>query len=141
MIDVRNGDIKINDIYLYQGMTLEEFMLKYSSSIIKVIKNPIFEQYRLANQDYNDYSLAISAKFTDSKIKWVSLAPLLGNETNFWDDWSEERELKRLKIYERFIEGEIGGFLKNGCLFFDWGNVYAAYDSKSATVNAGVNYK
>ena len=66
--------------------------------------------------------------------------PLLGDERNFWDNWSEERELKRLKIYEKFIEREVNKQLEQGIIKNDWGNVYAFYDSKSARVLAGLNY-
>lgn len=142
MIDIKNGNIFINTIKIYRGMTMEEFISKHSDIIDKIVdKREKYKAYRLYKQSYNNYTLGIVAEFKNSIIKNVNISPLLGDERNFWDNWSEERELRRLMIYENFIEKEIGKRLENGILKHEWGNIYAFYDSKSAMVLAGVNYK
>ena len=141
MIDIINGNVTINDISLYSGMKKEDFISKYSKKIDKIIDNGVFQIFRLFKQNYNNYLLSIGVEFENFIIKQISISPLVGDEENFWDNWSEERELKRLKLYEKFMEKEISKSLQKGRLFFDWGNIYVAYDSKSATVLSGINYK
>lgn len=137
MININNGSLRINDIFIYQGMKMEDIV---STNIDKIIEDGRFIYYWIKIQRYRGIEVSITLKFFNDIIMEIDLMPLLGDEEVFWDNWTEEREIRRLNIYKNFIEKETGKQLENGIQKYEWGNVYAFYDSKSARVFAGLNY-
>ncbi len=53
-----------------------------------------------------------------------------------WDSWSESQELINLEKYKIWLNNELDNKKD-----FDWGEVWATYDSKSGGSSIGIRYK
>lgn len=57
-------------------------------------------------------------------------------KNNSWDNWSEEKEIKKKEVYENWLNDSIGSNRQ-----FWWGNIATYYDSKGGNSGILMKYK
>ncbi len=74
----------------------------------------------------------------DNKLRQISfvVSEMKFNHELDWDSWSESQELLNLEKYKVWLANEVGNQED-----FDWGKVWATYDSKSGSSSVGMRYK
>ncbi len=76
--------------------------------------------------------------FFDNKLKeiYFVVSEMKFNLESDWDSWSELQELLNLEKYKVWLANEVGNQED-----FDWGKIWADYDSKGGSSSISMRYK
>lgn len=122
-------------IALSPDLSRSAFLFSADGGRAKVlVKNEPWCSYRL---DEKEESLSVSIFFEGEKLESIHLAIVTSEFGLGWEDWSEEKELKRKLANERWLVSKnlIAG---KG---YSWGTVSSDYDQKSGSSAIVVRYK
>ena len=91
----------------------------------------------LGQQPMGDETFFVALYFYGKKLESIDLAiaaPELGAS---WDDWSEEKEMKRKEKHDVWL------IAQTGCAshVYDWGEIDSAYDPRSGGSSITIRYR
>jgi hypothetical protein len=88
-----------------------------------VVDNPPYVTYRISPES----GIGATLCFKDQRLEYLAWG--LSMPTEAEQDWSEESELKRMKIHDEWLRSELG----QPPYRFSWGRVVSEYDAKSVS--------
>lgn len=140
MIDKKTGNIVISDaVHIKQNDFQHDILsLAIGQTNMHWDHGNDWTWLQENNVFVNDKYFVFQFGFFQNKLKEIYFNV---SETKFeldegWDRWSEEKELANLKIYQAWLTNELGTQKD-----FDWGTVWASYDTKVASSSIGLRYK
>lgn len=88
-----------------------------------VVENAPYVTYRIAPES----GIGATLSFKDQRLEYLAWAFQLPAEAE--QDWSEESEMKRMKVHDEWLRRELG----EPPYRFDWGEVVSEYDAKGVS--------
>ena len=138
MIDKKSGELVIESIPLRIGPPLSrtEFLSHpagKSASI--VVKNEPFCSYNLGTHEISGLNFTVTVYFYNELLESISISSV-DNESASWSDWSEQKELERKEIHDRWLKNLLG----KASSHHKWGEVWSGYDSKAGFSSIEIRY-
>ncbi|MCA5005242.1 hypothetical protein [Sphingobacterium bovistauri] len=136
IINKINGDFQISETKtITRNSQFENFIDGITPKQIHDIQNG-YKWIYLHEIKEEQLVFNVSLCFYENKIQTI-LFNFYGiyEKKPSWENFSREKEQKRLKIYEKWLTKNIGEQRE-----FDWGMVNAYYDYKNETVGMGLRY-
>ena len=138
MIDIDSGKIRIQEKLFYYEMSFEEALNLSGDFEHEILdyKNG-YKWINLKKIEFNDsffhFSLCFKSGHLDHiKVGFSSLDEL--NKT--WADWTEENELSKKEMYEKWLTDNMSRKRK-----FKWGKIETYYDPRGGTTGMMIKYK
>jgi len=107
---------------------------------------PVAAQSQVVNEPYHSYSLGaqqISGQsffvvlyFYGQQLESIDMAHGAGEFGTSWDDWSEERELRRKQWHDDWLREQTG----QASHVYEWGKVHSSYDPRSGGSSIIIRY-
>lgn len=153
LINSENGVIELETFAttLYKGMSLDQlkqtdfYKEKYHS--IWDVKTGYFWYY-FKSIEITGYQVSFSVCFFGNHLDLIHMNTWESNDAKDWKDWTEEKEMKVFHRNNTFLTQilERSPTQKKkipypSCTFnFPWGNVWSAYNPRSASSLMGINW-
>ena len=139
MIDKRSGELVIESIPLRIGPHLSrtEFLsLPIGKSASIVVKNEPFCSYNIGRHEISGVVFIVTVYFYNELLESVNLSSVDKESSASWSDWSEQKELKKKEIHDRWLKNILG----NASFNYKWGEVWSGYDSKAGFSSIEIRY-
>jgi len=139
IIDFENGQINVKNSFFKHNMTFMDSLqqAKKFDYEVRDFKNG-YKCIYFKTKEIKGYFFHIGLCFKDDFLDFVDFRFLtleeLKNDT--WDNWSEEKELKKKERYENWLDDSIGSNRQ-----FIWGKTVTYYDSKGGSSGILIKYK
>lgn len=139
MINKKTGAITISDVITVKhNDILENILLILGKETETIDHNNGWLWLKLTNVVIESRYLVFNLGFYHNRLKELSFVV---NNSKFefsedWAAWSEQGELDNLERYKNWLIQELGTQRD-----FEWGNVWAHYDSKGGSSSIGIRYK
>lgn len=92
--------------------------------------------YDLPKAEITGHQIAISLCFCRGTLESISVADTDDSYGADWDDWSEEKEKARAEATKRWFSA-----LGYSVGSYSWGEIWAEFDTKSASGGGGVRFR
>ena len=105
MIDKKSGELMIKSIPLRLGPRLprSEFLsFPIGKSAKIVVKNEPFCSYNIGKHEISGFIFAVTIYFYYETLESISISSV-DNESTLRSDWSEEKELEKKEIHDRWL--------------------------------------
>ena len=138
MIEKKSGELVIEAIPLRIGphMSRSEFLsLPVGKSASIVVRNEPFCSYNIGRHEISGLVFAVTIYFYNELLESVSISSV-DNESTSWSDWSEEKELKKKEMHDRWLKKLVG----KASSHYKWGEVWSGYDSKAGFSSIEIRY-
>ena len=138
MIDRKSGELVIESIPLRVGPHLSrtEFLsLPVGKSASVVVKNEPFCSYNIGRHEISGLVVSVTVYFYDELLESVNISSV-DNESASWSDWSEQKELEKKEVHDRWLKNLLG----KASSHYNWGEVWSGYDSKSGFSSIEIRY-
>jgi|SRR5688572_601477 len=138
MIDKKSGELMIESIPLGIGPHLSrtEFLsLPVGKSASIVVKNEPFCSYNIGRHEISGLVFSITVYFYDELLESVNMSSV-DNESASWSDWSEQKELEKKEVHDRWLKNLLGKASSQ----HKWGEVWSGYDSKAGFSSIEIRY-
>jgi hypothetical protein len=135
IINADHGQIIISDNMVISNQTKPQQLFDYFGDDkvdLNEMKNG-YIHYRVHDVDINSTLFSFVLIFYLDRLEMINLG--FDRSGDSWDNWSEEKELKREKKYNDWLNDQIG--LQRS---FDWGDIWARFDIKNGSSNIGLRY-
>lgn len=139
MIDKTSGELVLESIPLRIGPRLarSEFLSHPVGKSAKiVVKNEPFCSYNIGKHEISDLVFVLIIYFYGELLESVSLTSVDDKTSESWTDWSEEKELERNEIHDRWLKKLLGRESSQ----YKWGEVWSGYDSKAGFSSIEIRY-
>ena len=139
MIDNKSGELVIESIPLRIGRRLSrsEFLyLPVGKAAKIVVKNEPFCSYNIGQHEISDLVFVVIIYFYGELLESVSLTSVDDKTSESWTDWSEEKELEKKEIHERWLNQLLG----KSSFQYKWGEVWSGYDPKAGFSSIEIRY-
>lgn len=139
MINKKTGAINISaTITIKHNDLLENVLLILGYENQTINHNNGWIWVKSTNVFIENQYLILHFGFYHNRLKELSFVM---NNSKFersddWGAWSEQRELDDLERYQKWLFHELGSQRD-----FEWGHVWAQYDSKGGSSSIGIRYK
>jgi hypothetical protein len=142
MINPSTGSITFNEGALNISPTLKknEFL---DSSLFKDaeevgIKGE-YGSWAILVDETNQMKIGVCLRFQKERLTSITLIDSDEAYGESWNDWSEEKELKRKESHDHILYQSFGH--KGAEYNFEWGTVTSIFDHKSGSCKIDINYK
>ena len=139
MIDKKSGELVIKSIHLRLGPRLSrsEFLsFPIGKSAKIVVKNEPFCSYNIGKHEISGFIFAVTIYFYYETLESISISSV-DNESTLRSDWSEEKELEKKEIHDRWLNQMLG---KSSSHYYKWGEVWSGYDPKAGFSSIEIRY-
>jgi hypothetical protein len=139
MIDKTSGELVIESISLRIGPRLSrtEFLsIPIGKSASIVVKNEPYCSYNIGRHEISGLVFIVIIYFYDELLESVNLTSVNDKSSESWSDWSEQKELERKEIHDRWLKNILGNASSN----YKWGEVWSDYDSKAGFSSIEIRY-
>jgi hypothetical protein len=139
MIDKKSGELMIESIPLRIGPSLsrKEFLsLPGGKSASIVVKNEPFCSYNIGKHEISGLGFTVTVYFYDELLESISMSSVNDELGTSWSDWSEQKELKRKELHDRWLKNILG----NRSPHHKWGEVWSGYDAKGGFSSIEIRY-
>ena len=139
MIDKTNGELVIESIPLRIGPRLSrsEFLsLPVGKAAKIVVKNEPFCSYNIGRHKISGLIFIVIIYFYNESLESVSLTSVDEKSGQSWADWSEEKELEKKEIHDRWLNQMLG----KSSSHYKWGEVWSGYDPKAGFSSIEIRY-
>lgn len=137
MLKIENGEavIKSIPVTLRPQFTLRELRSLKIALVPQIINDP-FRSYALGKRIIGDRIFHVVLYFYKEKLESIHLADSSEEFGASWDEWSEEKELKRKEAHDRWLIAETG----NASHVYRWGEIISPYDPRSGGSSITIRY-
>ncbi len=140
IIDLSNGSLKISDrVTVSKEITFDDLRNFAPENSIWDIGNGYkwiyFSEIKIDNY-YFYFRICFYQNTTLSRAEFNFYHQPLP-EKRSWEDWSEEKDLQQIKMYDEYLIEMMGANNKT----FDWGTINSYYDRRSCSTGIGIKYK
>ena len=139
MIDKKSGELVIESIPLQIGPHLSrtEFLsLPIGKSAKIVVKNEPFCSYNIGRHEISGLVFIVTIYFYSELVESISMSSVDDASSESWSDCSEEQELEKKKIHDRWLNQMLG----KSSSHYKWGEVWSGYDSKAGFSSIDIRY-
>jgi hypothetical protein len=140
LINAETGEFLLFDNFTcYRHMPIEEFEQKIDHKKIRGKEEYAYTNFLLHPQKKEEQYFLVSLSFNEKKVLAIIEIIITDSEALLsWSDWSEERERKRKKIHDEWLEAELERrvsrkFPWSDPYEFSWGGVGSGYDAKGGS--------
>ena len=137
MIDINTGEVLIESVPVTLG---PKFMRRQLSAL------PVNCQPQIINGPHHSCTLGQQAVFGEvffvvlyfygQQLESIDLANASQEFGTSWNDWSEEKEMKRKEAHDRWLISQTGADARD----YDWGSIYSDYDPRSSGSSIVIRY-
>src|SRR5690242_14743999 len=120
MIDTLTGEITIGSpsLKIRPSFTRDDLAALPIPRQPQIAHGP-YHSYSLGTQSIGNETFFVALYFYDQKLESVELAISAKEFGTSWDDWSEEKELKRKEAHDNWLTAHTG---RAACAY-DWGEI------------------
>ena len=139
MIDKKSGELVIESIPLRIGphLSRNEFLsFRVGKSASIVVKNEPFCSYNIGSHEISGLIFSVTVYFYDELLESISMSSVNDELGASWADWSEQKELERKEIHDRWLKNILG----KASSHYEWGEVWSGYDSKAGFSSIEIRY-
>ena len=107
---------------------------------------PLKSQSQVVNEPYHSYSIGrheiagldfyVVLYFYGQELEFIDMAHPAAQFGTSWDDWSEEKELKRKEVHDRWLIEQTG----YASHVYEWGEIGSDYDPRSGGSSIIIRY-
>jgi hypothetical protein len=136
IIGALHGTIKISDSFTISRDTTIQNLTDYfgTNQIDTRDMNTGYVRYSVKHVLINNTVFAFCFIFHATQLDSVSFDYDFNGDS--WDNWSEEKEFKRVEKYNKWLTEQVGIRRQ-----FQWGTAWALYDNKGGGASLGLRYK
>lgn len=96
----------------------------------------VYSRYELGRQKIDNDIFYVSLFFDNEKIEILSISLVIDDDTPSWSTWSEEREILRKELNNKWLYKYLG----YPPYKYDWGEISSYYDSKGGFSYITIKY-
>lgn len=138
MIDIDSGQIKIHEKLFYYEMSFEEALNLSGDFEHEILdyKNG-YKWINLKKIEFNDSFFHFGLCFKSDHLDYIDFGfSSLDELKKTWADWTEENELNKKELYEKWLTDNLSRKRK-----FKWGKIETYYDPRGGTTGMIIKYK
>jgi hypothetical protein len=137
MLDPNAGELTIASIPLQlgPGFTRDELLALPLASHTQVANEP-HHSYMIGAHEIAGLTFIITLYFYGQQLESISLAHIAKEFGTSWDDWSEEQELQRKAVHDRWLIEQTG----QASHVYPWGEIGSDYDPRSGGSSITIRY-
>jgi hypothetical protein len=136
IIDRYKGEINISERFRISKFTTKEQLISFfgkENISINDMENG-YTHYYIKNIDIGDSSFNFILIFNHEQLHSIIFGFDYSPDDN-WDNWSQEKELKRLDKYNNWLTQQIGTKRK-----YPWGEIGAFFNPKGGSTSITLRY-
>ena len=139
MIDKTSGELVIESIPLRIGPSLsrKDFLSLPVGKSAKIgVKNEPYCSYNIGRHNISGLDFVVTIYFYNEYLESISISSVDDASSKSWSDWSEEEELLRKEIHDRWLKNLLGRTNSP----YKWGEVSSGYDPKAGFSSIDIRY-
>jgi hypothetical protein len=137
LIDIDSGHFQISKKLFYHKMSFEEAHSQSGDFKLKIVdyKNG-YKWLHLKEIEFYETFFHFGLCFKNDQLDFIDFGfSSLDELKNTWADWSEEKELSKKELYEKWLTDNVSPKRT-----FKWGTIATYYDPRGGTSGILVNY-
>lgn len=138
LIDIESGQIRLGENLFTYKMTFEEALNLSSDFKSETLdhKNG-YKWINLKEIELNDSFFHFGLCFKNDNLDYIDFGfSSLDELKKTWEDWTEENELSKKELYEKWLTDNLSRKRK-----FKWGKIETYYDPRGGTTGIIIKYK
>lgn len=138
LIDIDSGYIQISKMLFYHKMSFEEALNQTEDFKHETLdyKNG-YKWINLKEIELLNSIFHFGLCFKNDQLNYIDFGfSSLDELKKTWADWTEENELSKKKLYEKWLSDNLSGKRK-----FKWGKIETYYDPRGGTTGIMIKYK
>lgn len=137
MLDKNTGELYIESIPVKLGLSFTRDAFSSTPGVAQSQDvNGSYHSYSLGEQRVAGQPFFVALYFYGQQLESVDLAHSTEEFGASWDDWSEEREVRRKRLHDDWLRGQTG----HASQVYEWGEVSSDYDPRSGRSSIVIRY-